>query len=45
MKKDNRHDNDTFRSTGAERRYRNRRRELEKKQRHQPVGRMSWEEK
>ena len=37
------HDN-TFRSPAAERRYRNRQRELEKKRKHKPVGRREWEE-
>lgn len=35
---------DTFRNPRAERHYRNKQRELEKKQRRQPVGRVIWEE-
>lgn len=42
MEKKNR--NETFRSAGAERRYRNKRREMEKKKRHQPTGRVVWVE-
>lgn len=44
MKKEN-NKQQTFRSPGAERRYMNRKRELEKKQRHAPVGRTDWETK
>lgn len=36
---------EVFRSPGAERRYRNKQREMEKQQRRQPVGRRDWEEK
>jgi hypothetical protein len=35
---------DTFRSPEAERRYRNRQRELEKKKKRAPIGRRDWEE-
>ena len=35
---------ETFRKPGAERRYQNKLREMEKKQRKQPIGRQDWEE-
>lgn len=35
---------ETFRSPRAERHWRNKQRELEKQQRKQPVGRVTWEE-
>lgn len=36
---------DTFRSPAAERRYRNKRREMSKEEKRKPVGRQEWEEK
>lgn len=44
MKKRNEQHVDMFRNPKAERHYRNKQRELEKKQRRQPVGRRDWEE-
>lgn len=44
MKKKGTMQREPFRKPGAERRYMNRIREIEKKQRHQPIGRMTWEE-
>lgn len=36
---------ETFRSPRAERHWRNKQREMEKRRRHDPVGRVVWEEK
>lgn len=44
MKKRDAMNHETFKKPGAERRYMNRLREMEKKQRKQPVGRQEWEE-
>lgn len=44
MKRNNAENREQFKNPRAERHYRNRRRELEKKQRHLPVGRVIWEE-
>lgn len=33
-----------FRNPRAERHYRNKQREMEKSRRHEPVGRLTWEE-
>lgn len=44
MKKREQRSNVIFRNPRAERHYRNKQREMEKKQRRQPVGRREWEE-